>query len=126
MLMLQQQCSNAQNHNNNLICKCQSDEGHVLSGARTGIMAPGYFFNSTLAAPYVNKRGQWLNAPEAVLYGISGGQYRNILVSLDSPVYDEATQVPPQLNSLFLTLQTLISQGGIEANSASDLWDLEI
>lgn len=69
------------------------NDNHVLSGARTGIMAPGYFFNSTLAAPYVNKRGQWLNAPEAVLYGISGGLYRNILVSLDSPVYDETTQV---------------------------------
>lgn len=59
-------------------------------------MAPGFFFNSTLAAPYVNKRGQWLNAPEAVLYGISGGQYRNILFSLDSPVYDDASQVQPQ------------------------------
>ncbi|CAL8466350.1 g5886 [Coccomyxa elongata] len=63
------------------------------AGARTGIMAPPFFLNGTLAAPYVNKQGQWLSSPQAVLYGISGSQYRNVLVSLDSPAYDSATKV---------------------------------
>ena len=56
-------------------------------------MAPAFLLNSTLAAPYVDKQGQWLNSPQAVLYGISGSQYNNVLVYLDSPVYDGISKV---------------------------------
>ncbi len=56
-------------------------------------MAPAFLLNGTLTAPYVNKQGQWLNSPQAVLYGISDGQYRNVLVFLDSPVYNSDIKV---------------------------------
>lgn len=51
-------------------------------------MAPAFFFNSSLQAPYVNNQGQWLSNPDAVLYGISAdSDYCSILLSLDSPLY---------------------------------------
>ena len=53
-----------------------------------------YMMNGTLGGPYVNKQGEWLGAPDAVLYGMSaGGLYRAVLVNLNSPKYDPATTV---------------------------------
>ncbi|CAL8466320.1 g5856 [Coccomyxa elongata] len=60
--------------------------------ARTGIISMPYMMNGTLGGPYVNKQGDWLGAPDAVLYGMSaGGQYRAVLVNLNSPKFDPAT-----------------------------------
>ena len=67
-------------------------------------MAPAYFFNSTLNAPYVNARGVWLNSPQAVLYGISGGLYRNVPLLLRNPVLDQDAQVGPWLRHLKCSL----------------------
>ena len=67
-------------------------------GARTGITNRAVFLNGTVAAPYVNRQGQWLNTPEAVLYGTSYDEYRTVLVSLDRPNYDNATNVRPLLS----------------------------
>lgn len=52
--------------------------------------------NGTLGGPYVNLQGEWLGAPDAVLYGMSAaGQYKAILVSLNAPNYDADTNVRP-------------------------------
>ena len=52
--------------------------------------------NGTLGGPYVNLQGDWLGAPDAVLYGMSAaGQYKAILVSLNVPNYDADTNVRP-------------------------------
>ena len=56
-------------------------------------MSPAVLLNGSLAAPYVNKDGRWLNSPQAVLYGFSDGRYKTVIVSLDMPVYDSAAKV---------------------------------
>ncbi len=64
-----------------------------------------YMMNGTLGGPYVNKQGDWLGAPDAVLYGMSaGGQYRAVLVKLNSPKFDPATTVLTPCSHYALTL----------------------
>ncbi|EIE19965.1 hypothetical protein COCSUDRAFT_67652 [Coccomyxa subellipsoidea C-169] len=64
------------------------------AGARTGIISMPYFMNGTLGGRYVNLQGDWLGAPDAVLYGISAtGQYKAVLLSLNAPSYDPTTDV---------------------------------
>lgn len=71
-----------------------------------------YFMNGTLGGPYVNLQGDWLGAPDAVLYGVSAtGQYKALLLSLNAPNYDPTTDVrscPKQ--GLSLTLSPVLEQ----------------
>ena len=67
-----------------------------MPGARTGIMGPQHLLNSSMGSQYKNIMGQWLNAPDAVLYGMAGGKYHNLLLTLDGPTYNKTTNVGSQ------------------------------
>ena len=65
----------------------------MTAGARAGVIATSNFTNGTMGAPYVASNGEWLNTPDASLYGHVNGTHQAVAMTLSSPKYDPATKV---------------------------------
>jgi hypothetical protein len=51
------------------------------------------FTNGTAGAPYVASNGQWLNGPDAALYGSYNGSQYAVVLALGSPQYSRTLKV---------------------------------
>ena len=76
----------------------------IIAGSKAGLIRTSVFTEGDINAPYVSADGTWLSIPDAALISSAntsdGGCNSAVLLTLNNPVYDAATQVRAACTSL--------------------------
>ncbi|EIE22581.1 hypothetical protein COCSUDRAFT_53591 [Coccomyxa subellipsoidea C-169] len=62
------------------------------AGGRAGSSPIAQFVSTAPGAPYVDSEGRWLNQPDALMKGTTGGHPADALLILSRPLYNETEQ----------------------------------
>ena len=69
----------------------------TFAGSKAGLIRTAVFTEGNINAPYVSADGTWLSIPDAALIGSANRSDAScdsaVLLTLNNPVYDAATQV---------------------------------